>query len=45
MVQPLLDAWKGPEGLKFYAAGTNGPSEADELLAQDDREWRSLESV
>lgn len=45
MVQPLLDAWRGPEGLKFYAAGTNGPSEADELLAQDGREWRSLESV
>jgi glucose-6-phosphate 1-dehydrogenase len=43
-VQPFLDAWKkaGPKGLKIYDPGTEGPEEADELLARDGRSWRKL---
>jgi len=43
-VQPFLDAWKkaGAKGLKIYDAGTEGPEEADELLARDGRSWRKL---
>ncbi len=43
-VQPFLDAWRkaGARGLKIYDAGTEGPEEADELLARDGRSWRKL---
>ena len=43
-VQPFLDAWhkSGAKGLKIYDAGTEGPEEADELLARDGRSWRRL---
>jgi len=43
-VQPFLDAWhkSGARGLKIYDAGTEGPEEADELLARDGRSWRRL---
>jgi glucose-6-phosphate 1-dehydrogenase len=43
-VQPFLDAWKkaGPAGLETYAAGSEGPAKADELLARDGRSWRKL---
>jgi glucose-6-phosphate 1-dehydrogenase len=43
-VQPFLDAWKkaGPKGLKIYDPGTEGPEEADDLLARDGRSWRKL---
>src|SRR6516162_2738123 len=43
-VQPFLDAWRkaGAKGLKIYDAGTEGPEEADELLARDGRSWRKL---
>ncbi len=45
MVQPLLDAWKLPDGANFpnYAAGSNGPKAADELLAASGHSWHSLE--
>jgi glucose-6-phosphate 1-dehydrogenase len=41
-VQPFLDAWKkaGSDGLHSYKAGSQGPAEADELLARDGRSWR-----
>ena len=41
-VQPFLDAWKkaGAKGLESYKAGSQGPAEADELLARDGRSWR-----
>jgi glucose-6-phosphate 1-dehydrogenase len=41
-VQPFLDAWKqaGSKGLQNYKAGTQGPTEADELLTRDGRSWR-----
>ena len=37
-VQPFLDAWKkaGADGLVGYKAGSEGPREADELLARID---------
>jgi glucose-6-phosphate 1-dehydrogenase len=43
-VQPFLDAWQntGPNGLAFYKAGSEGPPEADQLLARDGRRWRSI---
>jgi glucose-6-phosphate 1-dehydrogenase len=44
VVQPVLDAWakKGAADLPIYPAGSAGPSEADALLAQDGRRWRSV---
>jgi glucose-6-phosphate 1-dehydrogenase len=43
-VQPFLDAWRsaGDRGLATYTAGTEGPAEANELLARDGRHWRKL---
>ncbi|HLH97419.1 MAG TPA: glucose-6-phosphate dehydrogenase [Xanthobacteraceae bacterium] len=43
-VQPFLDAWRnaGPKGLALYKAGSDGPPEADQLLARDGRRWRSI---
>ena len=41
IVQPLLDAWADdPASPLPYAAGTWGPERADQLLADDGREWR-----
>jgi glucose-6-phosphate 1-dehydrogenase len=44
-VQPFLDAWKkaGARGLQTYKAGSEGPSQADELLARDGRSWRKMD--
>jgi glucose-6-phosphate 1-dehydrogenase len=44
VVQPVLDAWAedGVTNLSIYPAGSSGPSEADELLAREDRIWRSI---
>ena len=43
-VQPLLDAWAAAPRAELadYAAGSNGPREADELLARDGRHWRPI---
>jgi glucose-6-phosphate 1-dehydrogenase len=44
VVQPVLDAWAA-ENADFpnYASGSNGPKEADELLARDGgRAWRPV---
>ncbi len=41
VVQPLLDAWKEGEP-EPYAAGSEGPKGADELLAKDGRKWLPL---
>jgi glucose-6-phosphate 1-dehydrogenase len=43
-VQPVLDQWSksGARDLAFYDAGSEGPREADALLARDGRRWRSL---
>jgi glucose-6-phosphate 1-dehydrogenase len=45
VVQPIVDAWQErqqPE-VPSYAAGSEGPCEADDLLARDGRRWRSIE--
>jgi glucose-6-phosphate 1-dehydrogenase len=44
-VQPLLDLWgsSAPTDFPNYAAGSDGPAAADELLARDGRAWRPLE--
>ena len=41
VVQPALDAWKQGEP-EFYAAGSEGPKGADDLLAKDGRKWLPL---
>ncbi len=43
-VQPFLDAWRnaGGQGLASYQAGTPGPAEAERLILQNGRAWRSL---
>jgi len=42
-VQPFLDAWKAGGEVCGYAAGSDGPAEADALMTRDGRSWRSLE--
>jgi glucose-6-phosphate 1-dehydrogenase len=44
IVQPLLDLWAGgaKDAPAPYRAGSQGPKEADELLARDGRQWRAL---
>jgi glucose-6-phosphate 1-dehydrogenase len=44
VVQPILDAWReaGGKGLAKYPAGSDGPPEADWLLAADGRRWRPI---
>ena len=41
VVQPAIDAWKQGEP-EFYAAGSQGPKAADDLLARDGRSWLPL---
>jgi glucose-6-phosphate 1-dehydrogenase len=45
VVQPILDLWaeNPPSSFPNYAAGSNGPAAADELLARDGRVWRPLD--
>jgi glucose-6-phosphate 1-dehydrogenase len=42
IVQPILDAWESGPGPSIYEAGSQGPAEADELLAVRGRRWRQL---
>jgi glucose-6-phosphate 1-dehydrogenase len=44
VVQPVMDAWHdaGGQGLATYRAGSEGPPEAERLLAQDGRRWRAI---
>ena len=41
VVQPAIDAWKEGEP-EFYAAGSQGPKGADDLLDKDGRKWLPL---
>jgi glucose-6-phosphate 1-dehydrogenase len=43
-VQPFLDGWRdaGRHGLAVYKAGSEGPAEADQMLARDGRRWRPI---
>jgi len=45
VVMPILDVWKAlpPRHFPNYAAGTWGPKEADDLLAEDGRAWRNCD--
>lgn len=45
VVQPVLDVWgnEKPRNFPNYAAGSQGPHEADELLARDHRAWRPID--
>lgn len=41
LVMPVLDAWKeNAVDLRAYAAGSWGPTEADDFIERDGREWR-----
>jgi glucose-6-phosphate 1-dehydrogenase len=42
VVQPILGEWKKDSSpVPTYGAGTPGPPEADRLIEQDGRKWRS----
>lgn len=45
VVQPILDYWSENKPQKFpnYAAGSEGPACAEELLTRDGRCWRAIE--
>lgn len=44
-VQPILEVWgnQKPQNFPNYAAGSQGPKEADDLLAKDHRSWRPID--
>ena len=43
LIEPVLDAWGAQSSdIPSYEAGEWGPPEADDLMAQDGRRWRSL---
>ena len=44
IVQPVIDAWtrKGAPPPQLYPAGSSGPTDADDPLAKDGRQWRSI---
>ena len=44
VVDPILDAWHNGDGrdLCSYAAGSDGPAQAQELLAHSGRQWRAI---
>jgi glucose-6-phosphate 1-dehydrogenase len=45
VVQPILDAWSENRAaeIPIYSAGSNGPGEADALIARDGRRWPALD--
>jgi glucose-6-phosphate 1-dehydrogenase len=42
IVQPFIDGWRHAGNLASYQAGSEGPPEADALLASDGRRWRAI---
>jgi len=44
LVEPVLDGWAAtaPRHFPSYAAGSEGPSAANDLLARDGRSWRRI---
>jgi len=46
VVDPILDVWKTSPARNFpnYAAGSEGPKDADELIQRDGRSWRKMDS-
>jgi glucose-6-phosphate 1-dehydrogenase len=47
IVQPILDVWAADKTspLPTYAAGGNGPEDADHLLNRDGRQWRRIAPI
>lgn len=45
LITPIENAWAQLPAMSFpnYAAGSNGPAQADTLIAGDHRRWRDLE--
>jgi glucose-6-phosphate 1-dehydrogenase len=45
VVDPVMDVWRALPPRKFpnYASGSWGPADADQLLQQDERQWREIE--
>jgi len=45
VVDPVLDVWRALPPRKFpnYASGTWGPTESNQLLELDNRQWRTIE--
>jgi glucose-6-phosphate 1-dehydrogenase len=44
-VMPFLDAWTKGGVVHGYAAGEDGPRQAEELLARDGRRWRPVGAI
>ncbi|HSE22766.1 MAG TPA: glucose-6-phosphate dehydrogenase [Pyrinomonadaceae bacterium] len=44
LITPIEEAWaeQKPSELPIYAAGSDGPSQADELLTRNGQKWRKL---
>ena len=44
VVQPVLEAWSSQKPTSFpnYAAGSQGPADADQLLQKDGRHWHPI---
>jgi glucose-6-phosphate 1-dehydrogenase len=44
LITPILEAWADQQPPEFpnYAAGSEGPAEADELLARNGHRWRPI---
>ena len=43
-VQSVIDAWSKEGAPEDYAAGSDGPKGADDLLARDGRSWHAVGS-
>ena len=45
VVDPVMDVWRALPPRKFpnYASGSWGPADSDQLLLQDERQWRNIE--
>jgi len=41
LINPILEAWRqqAPDSFPIYAAGSEGPQAADELLARNGHQW------
>ena len=47
LITPIEDAWaaQGVTELPTYPAGSDGPSEADQLVARSGHRWRKLNEI
>ena len=47
LITPILKAWKtqGVTSLQSYPAGSDGPSEADQLMTRNGHPWRNLQDT